>query len=514
MRDTQQANAPLLVDDLTTEQTTVLKMLSDAMPFDLTGDDSDFQIRFEVARRLGQFDLRAGCSWGISVRRASGGAVNDMRSKDVVIQALLPQLRDVYPMMLLPRSRPYAGAGADIASALYGHPSRESAQSAVLADTDLSRLFPEDSEASGPSGSYVGPSRGGGIQLWSLPGQLFATAFDWARLESTVPSLEAVAGRLEDTIDLVRRAVRGETVTVPARVALTGALLPNDSAPFDIDGNHVRRRDGRDDWLVASTGGDRKLTATGEDDSQIEISYAGDIIIETTMEYRIHLGGLTTDEWPADLSRLRRALYDFVESVRLGLALTTDPEDPVLVLQSWIVTLDPLAFGPNIGWREVEQNHKLVPRQLTAANIDGWRNWAERLLAHDMSNVEIAVRRVLQAIGERQMLDDVLIDSIMAWENLFGAEQETMFRVCGSLAWLVESDAAQRKVLMKELKQIYAFRSRIVHGSRSLDPADHDIPRRALNVALDAIRKIVQHRPDLLTERDGPARSNRVLLGD
>lgn len=511
LRQPQEAEAQLLVDDLTTEQATVLRMLGDAMPFDLAGDDSDFQTKFEIARRLGQYVLQAGCSWAVALRRASGGTVDDMASEDAVLRGLLPQLRDIYPIMLLPRTLPFE---ADIISSLHGHPTRESAHAAILADPDLGRLFPEGSERSGPSGSYLGPNVGGTMQLWALPAQLLTTAFDWARLDSEVPPLHAVASRLTDAVDLVRRAVRGETVTVPARIALAGALLPDEFAPFEIDGARIRRRDARDDWLVAMTGGDRSVSATVDDQRHIEISYAGDVVIETTMDYRIRLGERTAGKWPSDLSRLRQSLHDLVEAIRLGLALTDTQDDPVLVLQSWAVTLDPLSHGPNIRWSEVEQNRKLVPRQLTVADVQAWRGWTERLLAQDTSNVAIATRRVLQAIGERQMLDDVLIDSIMAWENLFGAEQETTFRVCGSLAWLLADDVAERKTLMRELKKIYALRSRIVHGSASLGPADHAASRRALRVSLDALRAILQHRPDLLTEVDGPARSNRVLLGD
>lgn len=106
----QEAEAQLLVEDLTTEQAAALELLGDAMPFDLAGDDSEFQIKFEVARRLGQHVLQAGCSWAIAFRRASGGTVDDVASEDVVLRGLLPQLRDVYPIMLLPRSLPFAGA--------------------------------------------------------------------------------------------------------------------------------------------------------------------------------------------------------------------------------------------------------------------------------------------------------------------------------------------------------------------------------------------------------------------
>ena len=499
-------------EELTPEQSATLELLGEALPFDMVQSVPDFATRFEIAWRLGAYVPEYGGSWAVAIRRASGGSIDPTESTDPVVAELLQQLRDVYALMLLPSSMP--AFGPDLSAALYGHPSRLSFEESVQADEDLARLFPHETASAGRSGSYIGPNRGGGIQLWGLPGQLLRVALDWARLDSPTPRLGEVSERLTLVVDLVRHVARGETVAIPARIALTGVRLPDEITGFDIGRSHLRKRDDRDAWLTDFTGTAGKLTTTTPDGQTVEIDYGGDVVIETTMDYRIHLGELETSDWPKELSALRQSLDHTIEAIRLALALTPSSDEPILVLPSWVVTMDPLGHGPNIGWQNTQRNSKLIPRQLTSTQVEQWRSWSERLIASKMSNIEIAVRRVLLAVGERQMPEDVLIDSIMAWENLFGAHQETMFRVCGSLAWLLTNDVGERKTLMKELKDIYGLRSRVVHGSASLKPSDSTAPQRALEIAMDALRVIFKDRADLLNEPDGSARSNRVLLGD
>ena len=75
------------------------------------------------------------------------------------------------------------------------------------------------------------------------------------------------------------------------------------------------------------------------------------------------------------------------------------------------------------------------------------------------------MRRLLKAAGERDDPIDVLVDAVVAWENLFGSKTESTFRVTAAVATLLEpSDKEQRDVLQKELSGIYDRRSRLVHG--------------------------------------------------
>ncbi len=125
----------------------------------------------------------------------------------------------------------------------------------------------------------------------------------------------------------------------------------------------------------------------------------------------------------------------------------------------------------------------------------------------------MAIRRMLQALAERSQQDDVLVDAVVVWENLFGAAQETTLRITTALAWLLGTDADDRAARQSRYKNLYGLRSDIVHGSDKLKVAE--VPaaaEEAVQVSLAALREIFSVRQDLLQENDSGRRGNRLLL--
>jgi hypothetical protein len=174
-----------------------------------------------------------------------------------------------------------------------------------------------------------------------------------------------------------------------------------------------------------------------------------------------------------------------------------------------------LAEGIGISWSDPRWGRGLTPVQLTEAEVVAWGEWYRLLRASQAKKIEVAITRVLKALAERREPSDVLIDSVIAWENIFGtAEGEPTFRVTACLAKLLKDSLAERRTLRKELADIYRLRSAVVHGNRSLTNAEFSQCDRALDVAIDAIRTLVDKRSDLLAEGDGGFRSAAVLLAD
>lgn len=127
----------------------------------------------------------------------------------------------------------------------------------------------------------------------------------------------------------------------------------------------------------------------------------------------------------------------------------------------------------------------------------------------------LAISRVVRATGERRDAVDVLIDSVIAWENLFGTKDgEPTLRVTASLALLLEPDPAKRRAFRTELGKIYELRSKAVHGTSLPKQAEMPLCFRALDVAILAIRALIKERPDILAESDGGARSLRLILAE
>ena len=443
-------------------------------------------------------------------------------SGDTVTGELLRVMREAYPIMLLPRTTPF---NMNVTGSLFDHPSVAAFEAAVEMDDELISLYPEQpTDGTGRAGNYIGPSRGGGIQLSFLAAQLLATACDWTLLEEGVPTHDAVADRIEQLVPLVRRLAAGETVRFPARVSLAGVQLPEGVDHIDLSplGSHgertgamrLRRRDHRDDWLLLVTGTDHEAVGTTDDGGEVRINYGGDIIVETSAPFKIRLGSLGDDPWPADLESLRNELRDDIEALRLGLTLVPNSDGPLVVMSSWQVSLDPFSFGANTSWSELRWSSRLIPRQLDGPQAGQWADWAQTLRTVDTTSIEIGKRRALLAAAERSMPEDVLIDAIMVWENLVGAPSETTFRVTAAMAHLLRPDLAGRRELVAEAKKIYEMRSRVVHGARTLTPKQAQIPLRALALAIDLLRAVIGRRPDLLSEADASARSNRLLLED
>lgn len=131
-----------------------------------------------------------------------------------------------------------------------------------------------------------------------------------------------------------------------------------------------------------------------------------------------------------------------------------------------------------------------------------------------VAKIELALSRILRAIAERREPSDVLIDSVIAWENLFGtAEGEPTFRISTCLAVLLEDSFEARTELRKNLAGIYGLRSKVVHGNRNLRVDEYPKCQEALEIAIRAIRILTTTRTDILQLPDGAARSTALLLG-
>ncbi len=246
----------------------------------------------------------------------------------------------------------------------------------------------------------------------------------------------------------------------------------------------------------------------------VTIDYSGDVVLSMEVPYKVLLGEVKVeDPWPTDLSAIQNAVAQDVESLRMGLALAIEGDPPALVVQSWQLTIDPLASAALPGWNDTRRTPNLMPRKLTQGQVESWSIWTQRVKNHRSPSTAVAIRRMLQALGERYNPEDVLVDAVIVWENLFGASQETTLRISTALAWLLGKDASDRASLQKQYRDLYVLRSDIVHGSAKL--ASDKIPvasRRTVAISLTALRELFEKRTDLLAETSSRARGNKLLL--
>lgn len=443
-------------------------------------------------------------------------------TKDEIEAALVSMTLDAYPAFLLPpdpaiipiqfMERP----SIRVTSMLFGHPQRTAFNDAVLRDVVLKKVFQQQSEHSGIYGMvYQNSGRGGSLQLIMLPEILLRTA--WRHMEGCDRSPEAFAAQALQELQLVRDAFAGKRRFVTAKLGLMGVLLPNATTCLELSDGVVR----------AITEADRKLApevlkgqlrGTDSAGNTTIVNYDGDLLLEYRFPYRVRAVDRPMDASPSDFPEDMRPpaeLDRMLLRLRFSLMLAVERENRVQIVPTWRYVDDPLSIGHAMSWSDPRQGVGIMPIQLTETDVVAWGEWYARLGTAHVARVELALSRILRALAERREPSDVLIDSVIAWENLFGTKEgEPTFRITTCLAVLLENSFDARADLKKKLSDIYALRSKVVHGSRNLKQSEYPLCQEALEIAIRAIRMLTTIRTDILELPDGAARSTALLLGD
>ncbi|KRC42722.1 hypothetical protein [Oerskovia sp. Root22] len=428
-------------------------------------------------------------------------------------------ITDLYAGLVLPVSGPFGMSPAhNLAGAYYRHPLRETFEDLVMQDRDLKRIFPRNEEHTGQMGYTTrSTGQGGTIQLTMFAQEIIGAGIKLARFEQSALSPEQVAQDALRCLELIRSALRGEDVRVPVRVGLTGVLLPDARTEMDFGWARLRRADSSDAHLWAATSLDEagSLTTTTEQGETVEISYRGDLILEFDAPYKMVLGERDISEaWPAEMMAVWDRFTEISESLRLGLLLA-DPDHRTLVVTTWQSVLDPISHSNGLGWADAKTVPNLMARQLTADDVDQWLTWSKAIDEHRIPTIGVAIRRMLMAVAERRNPEDVLVDAVVVWENLFGAKSETTLRIASSLALLLSSEeatATERLANQSTYKRLYALRSGVVHGAPNADlkklqqGADD-----AVKISMAALREIFSEQVDLLTIKTSEDRSLHLI---
>jgi len=398
--------------------------------------------------------------------------------------------------------------------AMFQHPAFKAFLEAVLEDPVMAAGFATKVEHSGRTGMlYTNAGTGGTLQLLLVAEQLLSRA--WRRLESGHQSPAAFAQQAVDELRLARDLMAGETRPVPAKIAFTGVLMPAD-VQLRLDCGVVRAAN-ESDRKLAPESLKGQLSGTGADGVSTLINYDGDVILHYEFPYEIRFAEPGTSDLSPRLIGFMQPPTKFASAVtrlRFSLMLAVDRSSRAQLVQTWQSIDAPLAPGSSLSWSDPREGAGITPTQLTEAEVAAWGEWYQRLNTTDVARIELAVGRVLRAIAERREPSDVLIDSVIAWENLFGTKEgEPTFRITTCLAILLEESFESRDELRKRLTRIYRLRSKVVHGGGNLEGDEYPLCQEALDVAIRAIRVLVSNRSDILELPDGAVRSARLLLG-
>ena len=217
--------------------------------------------------------------------------------------------------------------------------------------------------------------------------------------------------------------------------------------------------------------------------------------------------------WPDDM-RLPGSIDRSIERLRISLLLAVQREARVQLVPTWRYFHDPFGHGLAASWLDPKNAIGIVPTKVTKEEVASWVEWYKALINPRVDRISLAITRILKAVAERREPADVLIDSVIAWEAIFGTpDGDPTLRVTASLAILLRDDVRGRKELRSRLSKIYRLRSDVVHGNRDLTEADYPLCQEALDIALRAVQVLTSARTDVLDLAKGADRSLHLILG-
>ncbi|MEU6240560.1 hypothetical protein [Streptomyces sp. NPDC047024] len=452
------------------------------------------------------------------MRLEFGGAFPDSSDADSPDRLIRDLARDTFPAFLLPPGESIGFLGPrespHVAGSIFRHPGNKAFQDAIISDPHFSAVFGEDNPHVGRHVTlYRSTLRGGTVQLSMLASIILGNA--WKGGLGHPSSVEEFCDRAQLQLHFMRSALAGESVTVKAYQAFAGVRLPS-GVVWNADEGIVVREVTERDRERAPESLKRQLAGTDSAGETTVINYDGDVVVECKYPYRVKVASESIEDARPDFDDLSSSLVSGIANrLRLSLLIAVQRDQKVQLVPSWQFYEDPFDAGYFLSWNDSTQAVGLTPTQLTEPEVEAWREWFELLGNPHAEHIDLALSRVIRAVSERREPSDVLIDSVIAWENLFGSKDgEPTLRVTASLALLLEGNPSARRKLRTKLGKIYALRSDVVHGTSALkEQAQFAACYEALDIAIEALRVLLRDRKDVLAQRTGTERSLHLIVG-
>jgi hypothetical protein len=133
-----------------------------------------------------------------------------------------------------------------------------------------------------------------------------------------------------------------------------------------------------------------------------------------------------------------------------------------------------------------------------------------KLIKLDLDSIKLGIDSLLSsARNDKESIG--FIFAIIFWENLFGEQGETTFKICNSLARIYKKIEDNSNVF-DEFKKIYNTRSRYVHGNiPDNDQEFRILKNRIKEVSCNIIEYLVENDPELLIMKNSSLRNKRVF---
>ena len=441
-----------------------------------------------AASLLTVFDPEAETTLANALRLEAGGELPEIPESDLVEQAAAHLARDSYAALLIPddrrRSSPMSRAGT------FRNPWTTRFQEAVLADDELGQHFvgPADGDAASfPFTSSTGHGEGG-VQLALLADRILGTPAAMCRARRC-SAAEFVSAAVQAVAQLRRLVVLGRTVRSRTLIGFDAVCVPPDTSMETPWGRLRALTDGERELLRGFAGPGNAVLVT-EFPVKLFMNEAEDVV--------------SVDRPAVDaMFEARAALDERARMFAFALLLAKDLPMPAGIGLKYTLIEDPFGWMPSISGRFDEAPRS--PVELTLAELEDVARWIGLVDAHHHASMSVAVRRTLLA-HERTDATDAFIDAVIAWDAVFGARSgdAVTFRVALGFSLVLEDDEDERRRVKRQVQDLYALRSDLVHGSVTELPWREAGLRReeAVQLLTKALRVLYENYPDVLATDD------------
>lgn len=439
-------------------------------------------------------------------REQLGGELLFIEVEDRVVDLVSCLALELYPLFLIkpPRSiQHFTNTFSHISSALYKLSAHKELFSVIVKDDSLKKIFSNIGENDmDTTGNYMASTgRGGGIQLSVFPATLISNAYELMQLRGSI-SQEALLQAIEEVISMVRDVADGKTISVPVFIGFHNLGLENIDS-IDIEWGKIR---GYKPEILDLIPQEARPSNLGGENKTLGF------ILESEYPYKVDFLPRNKGEkyeWPPELKQARSKLDNAQENLSLTFALAIEREPPLGITPAWTLIVDPISQGTNISW----SNRPRSPMPyylLSSGSSESLKYWSSIIKSSNDEKIRIAIRRILSSINERTNPIDGFVDSVIAWENLFGGNAELSYRISISISKLLKDSSEDRLALQRKIVKFYNDRSQIVHGSKEISNEDAVQKRNeCLNIALSSLRKLYEEHQDLIEDAD---RSKKLAL--
>lgn len=418
-----------------------------------------------------------------------------------IARRLYPRVISSPPPGSLIGSLMYANTQVEIASRT--DPLFTQLQSRFLdEEPTLDRVFGQEENAAVAIGSSTGHRKN--LRRDEVAVTIFRDA-----VSRPVGSVEEFEDRAAQCLKLLLTALSGKTLETNGFIAMSGVHLPGEAtADFgSIDVTPMTDKD-RDCIRKARSKGMPELERSPEINRwSVLVKHVVPLKLLTKRGNGARVYG---ERFEANLEL--NSIRSLFTKLSLALVLATSGDQRPRLDWEWRGVIDPVD-GIWDTQRLLDLQFAPAEVGLTTEEYQEWALWHRTLESLPDSKLDVAMSRLVRAANEREDPADILVDSVIAWENMFGGKGgEVKFRITASMATIIAEQGAERRELQAHLAKIYDLRSKVVHGSLSVGIKERALCDDALELALRAFKAMLTEHAELLS-LDSGERSMRLLLG-